>query len=437
VGAGDPNNAGGAFQARLEGRAGDYFEAQDTSSPLFIAGVTAGLRAKEQELVTGVFAANAVGESGAVDAGNTEDGDFAAFTAAVPSDNNFAELEGFLSARSIDLDHGPACVILARESDDVPTTLLREGVLATDCAVIDAGVLTRIQLEHVVKTYNDAPWTTKEGFDDAVKGAPLDKPVEADKMMENPMRPSAKAQAPPQAAAAAKPAAPKPLPTPTPISELSHEYIVYNNDACLGKGAPSLSSLDVMHNGVEGAAAPNLDYAANTATIVCFWSKIHKGNYPTINTWSDIASRYTDQGVTFVGVARDTDPAQVGKYIKRIGDHAPTLGENGIWLSGGIALAYDAGSQVNMGFKAASQMKTVGVDNAFIVDKAGKIVWRAKFNRGKEPTGMFEAQIKRIVSGEEVLLNNEPPAESSGEDEPEEDTGADKEALAGLMGADY
>ena len=30
-GAGDPNNAGGAFQARLEGRAGDYFEARDTS----------------------------------------------------------------------------------------------------------------------------------------------------------------------------------------------------------------------------------------------------------------------------------------------------------------------------------------------------------------------------------------------------------------------
>ena len=47
----------------------------------------------------------------------------------------------------------------------MPTTLLREGVLATDSAVIDAGVLTRSQLEHVVKCYNDAPWTTKDGFD--------------------------------------------------------------------------------------------------------------------------------------------------------------------------------------------------------------------------------------------------------------------------------
>ena len=73
------------------------------------------------------------------------------------------------------------------------------------------------------------------------------------------------------------------------------EYIVYNNDACLGKDAPSLSTLDVMHNGVEGSDAPSLDYADATATVVCFWSKIHKGNYPTINLWSDIASRFKEQ----------------------------------------------------------------------------------------------------------------------------------------------
>ena len=57
--------------------------------------MTAGLRAKEQELVTGVYAANAVGESAAVDAGVGDSGasDFAAFCAGVPSDNNFSELE--------------------------------------------------------------------------------------------------------------------------------------------------------------------------------------------------------------------------------------------------------------------------------------------------------------------------------------------------------
>ena len=60
-----------------------------------------------------------------------------------PMGNNFAELEGFLSARGIDLDHGPACVILARESEDVPTTLLREALLfpSLPCLLSDASDL--------------------------------------------------------------------------------------------------------------------------------------------------------------------------------------------------------------------------------------------------------------------------------------------------------
>ena len=65
-----------------------------------------------------------------------------------------------------------------------------------------------------------------------------------------------------------------------------------------------------------------------------------------------------------MGVARDTDPAQVRQY-QTYRRPRPHLGENGIWLSGGIPLA-DAGSQVNMAFKNAAEMKTVGVDNAFM-----------------------------------------------------------------------
>lgn len=418
----DPNNAGGAFQARIEARAGDYFAKKDISSSLFVAGVTAGLRSKEQELVTGLFAANGVGDSTAVDTGSDDStDDFASFCAGVPSKNRFAELESFLTTRSINTEQ-VGCVILARESEDVPVTLLREGALVTGSAVIDAGVLTVTELKHVVKSYNGKPWTTKDEFDAIVASAPADKPVTS--YTENPMHHE-------DAGESEAPASKS-----TPMSELSPEYVVYNNDPCLGKAAPDLSSLEVMH-WPDGTAENDLAYSGAAATVVCFWSKIHKGNYPTINLWSDICGRFASKGVRFIGVARDTDPAQVGKYIKRIGDHAPTLGENGIWLSGGIPLAYDAGSQVNMGFKTAAQMKTLGVDNAFIVNKEGTIVWRAKFNRGKEPTGVFESQLSLVASGKDVELKNEPPAESSGEDEPEEDTGADKEALKGLMAADY
>ena len=47
------------------------------------------------------------------------------------------------------------------------------------------------------------------------------------------------------------------------------------------------------------------------------------------------------------------------------------------------------------------------------------------------------AQLGLVAAGKDVELNNEPEPESEGESEPEEDTGADKKALAGLMGADY
>ena len=139
-----------------------------------------------------------------------------------------------------------------------------------------------------------------------------------------------------------------------PHLELSHEYIVYNNDACLGKDAPSLSP--GCHAQRRGEISePNLDYGANTATVVCAVQD-HKGNYPTINTWSDIASRYVDKGVTFVGVARDTDPAQVGKYIKFIGDHDPRLGRMAFGCS--VASGSRRWLQVNMGIKTAAEMKT-------------------------------------------------------------------------------
>ena len=137
-------------------------------------------------------------------------------------------------------------------------------------------------------------------------------------------------------------------------------------------------------------------------------------------------------------MARDTDQAQVGKYIKRIGDAAPTLGENGIILSGGIPLAYDAGAQVNMGFKTAAKMKTLGVDNAFIVDKDGNIQWRTLFNRGKEPSGQFESQLLLVVAGKPVEKKNPPPVEESDDDEADEDAGEGNAAGIRMMAmSDY
>jgi hypothetical protein len=153
------------------------FKAKDTKSKLFYVGVTAGLRANQQEIVCGIWAANTVGDSEALDATNVE-GDFSSFCrvldATDPRGNNYANVDGFLASNSIDLNHHAACLFIGKETDAVPTTLLREGALATGTTVIEVGVVTKAQLQHIIAAYNVKPWNTKEEFDAAVAAAPVE-----------------------------------------------------------------------------------------------------------------------------------------------------------------------------------------------------------------------------------------------------------------------
>jgi hypothetical protein len=444
----ETNNAvdqgvGGQFLSRLEKTAKEgFFQYSDVTDKLFYVGVTAGLRANQQEgLVCGIWAANTVGESMAVDATNAT-GDFLAFCKDLestdPRGNNYANVDGFLTTHSIDLDHHAACVFVAKESDAVPTTLIREGALATGTVVIEVGVLTRLELEHVIASYNQQPWDDKAGFDAAVAStpapvSPVDDDVSADADDDDDADASASAKI---AVSTTAEAGGTKRAAPVVQQQISSEYIVLDNDNCLGKTAPSLESLDIMHY-PEGVAEGTVNYADNKATVVCFWSKIHKGNYPTINMWSDIAETF-EQDVRFVGCARDADQAQVAKYVERVGTSMPELGVNGIVTSGGIILAYDVANAVNTGFKIAAGMKTLGVDNAFIVDSAGTIQWRTLFNRGEEPSGQFESQLRLVVEGKPVDLCNPAPPESDSEEEVEEEAGDENAAgIKTMMVADY
>ena len=220
---------------------------------------------------------------------------------------------------------------------------------------------------------------------------------------------------------------------------LEEQYKVYDDDKALGKAAPSLASLKLLHfpEGVE--AVDEIRYADKDATVVCFWGKLFKGSYPTINLWSDLAAsdKYASR-VRFVGVSRDSSEKDANKYISRIGNEMPELGENGIILSGGIPLAFDADSEVNGAFKTLLQVKSLGVDNAFIVDSDGNIQWRTLFNRGKEPSGQFESQLLLVVAGKPVEKKNPPLVQESDDDEDDEDAGADNAAGIRMMAmADY
>ena len=442
---------GGAFLDRLETKAKTgYFKATNVTDQLFYIGVTAGLRANQQELVCGVWAANTVGDSLALDATNATK-DFTSFKNDLDGTdcrgNNYANVDGFIATHAIDLDHHAACIFIGSESKDVPLTLLREGALATGCSVIDVGVMTKDQLEHVIASYNKQPFTTKSDFDNAVAATPV-----AAVALPSVTTTSAVAEA-----AVSSPKGEtktKTTPTPTPTTTMAppkstgptleqllnvdERYKIYNDDTCFGQDAPSLASLDIMHWPEGTEPVEEIKYSDHKATVVCFWAKTHKGNYPTICTWSDMAEldRFKDC-VQFVGVARDAAQANLESYKKKIGKFNETLGRNGITISGGIPLAYDVTMLVNTGFRETTTLKVLGVDNCFIVNTEGKIMWRALFNRGDEPSGLFMKQLEHVVKGEDVELIHEAPVVVE-DNTPDEDVDADKAAgLKSLMCDDY
>ena len=117
------------------------------------------------------------------------------------------------------------------------------------------------------------------------------------------------------------------LAKPEGAPDIHDSLKIWNDEKCLGKQAPSLASLEHMHYPEGMEPCEEFKYADKKATVVCYWAKTHKGNYPTICTWSDMQEldRYKDT-VQFIGVARDADKNNVTKYIKKIGQFNETLG---------------------------------------------------------------------------------------------------------------
>ncbi len=117
------------------------------------------------------------------------------------------------------------------------------------------------------------------------------------------------------------------LAKPEGAPDIHDSLKIWNDEKCLGKQAPSLASLDHMHYPEGMEPCEEFKYADKKATVVCYWAKTHKGNYPTLCTWSDMQEldRYKDT-VQFIGVARDADKNNVTKYMKKIGQFNETLG---------------------------------------------------------------------------------------------------------------
>lgn len=205
------------------------------------------------------------------------------------------------------------------------------------------------------------------------------------------------------------------------------QFTVYDDDACFGKEAPSLDTLEFVHKDKVG-------YKEGGVTAVVFWGKFAKGDYTTIITWSELAEKYPD--VQFIGVSLDAKKPDAEKYVGKIGTFMATQGKAGITLAGGFPLAFDPDRKVKDAYKNLSAIMALSVGMAYLV-KDGKVCWREQFTRGETPMNQFEDQLKRLVAGEAVELKNglEPEEEEDDEDEDGEEGTVNVQITA--AGADY
>mmetsp|Transcript_5699 Transcript_5699/g.7211 ORF Transcript_5699/g.7211 Transcript_5699/m.7211 type:complete len:224 (+) Transcript_5699:24-695(+) len=186
------------------------------------------------------------------------------------------------------------------------------------------------------------------------------------------------------------------------------EFIVYDDDPCLGQKAPSLASLK-FHNGDA------VEVGNGKVTVITFFSKLNKGDFPTLSVLSDVATSeaYKDT-CQFVGISRDGEERDVERWLEKFQDkflaeiQAPD-GNAGVTVKAKFPLAFDEESQVNKAYKDVAKKAIVGVGFTFIVDKEGIIRWYEQYVRGVNPMGQFEDQLKNIVEGTPLISNGNMP----------------------------
>ena len=184
-------------------------------------------------------------------------------------------------------------------------------------------------------------------------------------------------------------------------------FMVYSDDACLGKLAPRMAPLEFIHrDAVE---------VGKKITAVLFWAKFAKGDYTTVNDFSRIADENPE--VQFVGVSCDPKKEEAIKFVKKIGTFQPELGESGLTIEANFPLAYDPDRELMRAYKSTSKLISLGVGMTYIIDSEGTIVWREQFTRGKSTMGQFEEQLKRLQAGKALIDNGPDPSNDESEDE--------------------
>ena len=192
--------------------------------------------------------------------------------------------------------------------------------------------------------------------------------------------------------------------TPTPPAS----RMIYSDDASLGQAAPPIDSLEYI-------SGEPITLGNGTPTCIMFWSKNFKGDYTTIVGTSKIADAF-GAGCQFVGVSLDADKKDSESFLKKIGTAMPEIYIDK--LEANFPLAWDAGKTLKKSYQEVASLPTLLASAVFVVDGAGKIVWREQFAQGYAPKhGQLEEQIRRVVAGQVLIDNGARPVVEDEEEE--------------------
>jgi thiol-disulfide isomerase/thioredoxin len=117
--------------------------------------------------------------------------------------------------------------------------------------------------------------------------------------------------------------------------------------------------------------------------VVEFWATWCPPCRTSIPHISKLAKKFRDRGVVIVGVTNETDADKVAEFVKAQGDDMDYV------------VAQDDGQKTSDGYMKAFEQG--GIPHAFLIDRAGKIVWHG------HPMAGLDAAVEAVVEGKHDL----------------------------------
>jgi len=166
-------------------------------------------------------------------------------------------------------------------------------------------------------------------------------------------------------------------------------YKTYDDDASLGKKAPSLSSLKFVRG-------EKFDFEEGKQYAILFWAKFDKGSSPqSLDTFNAFHKQYPN--VVFLGISTDPSQEDAVRYFEKGG-------------AVDFAIAFDDGKQMVNAYKEVSGLSTLLPPHGFLVDKKGHIAWREQFAQVYPvDKSDFPKQLEKFAKGEPIHKNGNAP----------------------------